>query len=399
MPEFEYQALTLEGKHVAGVLAGASTQSVLSELEARSLTPVSVTERKERKHLWRPRVSARRLGMSYTQLSDMLRSGVPLLRALRLLGGRRTAPRLSEVFRELADAVADGDELAEAMSRRGEVFPAVHVAMVRAGERGGFLEGVLGKLGEFVTRQADLKSKLIGNLIYPMVLIVVGSAVLGAIFAFAVPMFRPIVEQQESLPLTTKIVFALSDAVGSAWALVTFGVLATLVFGVWRMSRKPATARRVAAIRTRMPVVGPLTRAVATARFCRMLGTMLENGIPILTAMQIARDSAGNVLMEEAIEDATEAVRAGEPLAPPLSQSGLFADDVIEMITVAEAAGNLPDVLVTISDTVDGRVERLLNAVVRLVEPLFLVVIAVVIGFVAAGLILPMMNMSSAIGS
>lgn len=150
----------------------------------------------------------------------------------------------------------------------------------------------------------------------------------------------------------------------------------------------------IARVKTHGPVFGPLVRALATARFCRMLGTMLGNGVPMLSAMSTAREAAGNLLLEEAVEGAIEGVRAGEALAPPLRESGLFADDVIEMIAVGEEAGNVAEVLVTVAETIEKRIDRLLSTVVRLIEPLLLVVIAVVVLIVAVGLILPLTQLS-----
>ncbi len=393
MPAFEYTALTSAGERVVGVLTGASEQAVLGELESRQLVPVSVEEQKERRVSIRRGVSHRALAESYQQLGDLLKAGVPLLRGLRLLGARKSRPRLAAVFQEMADAVADGSELAEAMGKRPEVFPRIHAAMIRAGEKGGFLEAVFARLGQFVGAQAELRAKVVGNLIYPAVLVVFGALILGVMFGVFIPMFRPLFDRmQDRLPLITKVVFALSDLV-SGYGLIALAVLAVGAVVLRRAARRPAVSRRIAEVKTWMPVTGPLVRALAAARFCRMFGTMLANGIPVITAMQIAREAAGNVLMEDAIEKATEAVRAGQPLATPLAQSGLFPDDVVEMISVGESANNLDEVLITIAETIERRVDRLLTAAVRLVEPLLLLLIAGIVVIVALALILPMTQM------
>jgi len=394
MPTFRYNALDALGRKTAGSIAGASEQAVLAELESRSLVPVSIAEQRDSGGFVRRRVSSRQLGTTYVQLADLLTAGVPLLRALRLLGRRRSKPRLSAVFKELADAVSEGEEMADSMATRPEVFPKVHVAMVRAGERGGFLEDVLAKLGDFVLREAELKGKIIGNLIYPSVLVSVGSIILGVIFGVFVPMFEESLQDVDRLPLVSQIVFAASAAV-TEYGLATLLVIGLLV-GAWVYARKrPDVRRAMTVFRTRAPVIGPLVRALAAARFCRMLGTMLANGIPMLIAMQIAKDAAGNVLLEEAIEAATESVRAGETLAAPLSQSELFGEEVVEMISVAESANNLDSVLVTIAETIERRVDRLLDTAVRLIEPICLLSIAGIVAIVAAGLILPMLQMQA----
>jgi general secretion pathway protein F/type IV pilus assembly protein PilC len=392
MPVFEYTALNTAGQRTAGVLSGASEQAVLSELESRALTPVSIAARGERRPLWKRRISTRRLAATYLQLADLLRAGVPLLRGLRLLGNRKSDARLGAVFRDISESVAQGSDLGEAMSRHPETFPRVHVAMVRAGEKGGFLEQVMKRLGTFVLSQAEMRGKVIGNLVYPAMLVVFGTVVLTVIFGVFVPKFRPMYASIPNLPAVSKFVFAMSSLIANfgPW---TLAVLALCVIALWRLTRRAKVRRRIAEFATRLPVYGPLVRSLAAARFCRMLGTMLSNGIPMLTAMQIAKDAAGNVLMEEAVARATEAVRSGQPLAGPLAESGLFADEVVEMISVGESANNLDEVLTTIAETVEARVDRMLSSAVRLLEPLLLVMIALVVATVAAGLILPMTQM------
>lgn len=393
MPSFRYTALTASGERVVGMLAGASEQAVLAELETRNLTPVSLTVEDERRPVLARRIaSTRQLATAYTQLADLLRAGVPLMRGLRLLAGQKSAPRLSKVFGEIADAVAEGRDLADAMSDRPEVFPPIHVAMVRAGEKGGFLEAVLARLGRFMTAQAELRAKVIGNLIYPCILVAVGSVVLALVFGVFIPMFKPLFEKMD-LPASTRLVLATSDLVSRYGLLLLLALGGIVALGVW-LSRREDVREAIERARVRAPILGPLTRALAVSRFCRILGTMLANSIPMLTAMQIARDAAGNRLLERAIEEATEAVRQGQPLAPPLAQSGLFPEDIIEMISVGESANNLDEVLLGIADTVDGHVDRLLSTAVKLIEPVMLMALAVVVGFVAMSLILPMTRIS-----
>lgn len=393
MPTFQYTAIDLNGRRIVGDIAGATEQAVLSELEARQLTPVSVAQRTPAFTIGRG-VSTRALATAYGQLADLLRAGVPLLRALNLLGRNKAKPRLALVFSDIAEAVSEGEELAEGMAGRPDIFPSVHVAMVRAGERGGFLEDVLAKLGVFVLREAELKGKIIGNMIYPSVLVCVGAVVLGVVFGFFVPMFEKALNRVEDMPAISVFVFGASRVVtdyGPVTLIVLAGIVATFMWA----KKKPEVQRRFTIMRTYAPLLGSLVRSIAAARFCRMLGTMLTNGIPMLSAMQIAKDAAGNVLMEEAIEAATESVRSGDALAGPLGKSGLFSEDVIEMIAVAESANNLDEVLITIAETIETHVDRLLNTLVRLIEPAFLLAIALVVGIVAIGLILPMLQMSA----
>jgi type II secretory pathway component PulF len=398
VPTFEYQALSSTGQPVSGVLAGASEQAVLAELETRRLVPTQIRETSsDAPKLGRRRVSDRALGNSYTQLSDLLRAGVPLLRGLKLLANRRSKPALAAVFKELAEAVEKGSDLGAAMANNPTVFPPVHVAMVRAGEKGGFLEEVLQRLGTLVIKQADLKSKVIGNMVYPALLVVLGVGVGIAIFGFFIPQFRPMFANLKGgLPPLTKLVFALSDAVG-AYGLYTGAVVAAAAFIAWRVLRRPGVREAFERFKTRMWVIGPLVRGFATARFCQLLGTMLSNGVPMLAALRIAKDGTGNLLLAQAIERAAEEVKGGKGLSAPLAESGLLDDDVIEMIAVGESANNLDEVLLKVGDSIEARLDRMLGAAVRLIEPLLLLGMAGVVGVVAGALLIPMSKLSSSL--
>lgn len=389
MPKFDYIALDHSGQRIAGILSGPSEQAVLAELDSRRLTPLAVKELAEARS-GGGGVSIRVLGQSYKQLADLLKAGVPLMRGLRLLAGRKSNPKLGAILTELADRVSGGEDLAKAMAERTDCFPPVHVAMVRAGERGGFLEQVLSRLGQMAAAQANLRSKVVASLAYPAVLVSLGGLIVAGVFAFFVPKFREVLRNAQTTPPTiTKIVFGFSDLVTTYWPLLIVLIIGVIAGLMW-VGRNAELRRRLDILRTKLPVLGPLAKSLAAARFCRMLGTMMDNGVPLLAGMQIARDAAGNVLMEEAIDRATDAVRSGQPLAPPLAASGMFDDDVVEMIAVAENANNLGDVLLTIADTTEERVDRLMGSAVKLIEPLLIVGLALIVGAVAAALVIPL---------
>lgn len=392
MPVFQYTALDAGGKRVAGVLSAPSEQTVLAELEGRSLVPVRITERRQRIRLRRRGLSARKLAEVYIQLADMLQAGVPVLRALRVLSGQRDQ-RVSSVFREVSAAVAEGDELANAMSQRPDVFKPTQVAIIRAGEKGGFLEDAVARLGQFVESQAELRSKLVGSLIYPIVLVALGVLVLMVIFTVLIPMVRPMFAKIDELPLITSLVFAAASLAGRYAPFAIGGVILALIGAAVARSR-PGFQRLRDRVLLAMPGVGPLVRSIAVARFCRMLGTMLTNGVPMLGALETSRAAAGNVILEEAIAEAAESVGAGEALAPSLGASGLFSTDVIEMLTVGEEAGNVDQVLLRVAGTIESRIERLLTNLIRLVEPLLIALIAGVVLVVAIGLVLPLTQLS-----
>ena len=402
MASFRYTAITSDGAKKRGVLDVASHAAALAELDRRSLRPIEVEEHAGSAGklpvpgmLRKGRVPAPDLALAYTQVGDLILAGVPLLRSLQLIGRRKTSPGVARVFAKLAEEVEDGEELASAMARSPEAFRPIHIAMIRAGEKGGFLEASLHRLGEFVQHQVELRRKIIGASIYPAAIASVGLLIMLGLFLFFIPIFR----QQFSdvdLPGLTKLLFAVSDLVRNAWWVGP--LLVVLLSAAWGwFGRSPRVRSALSRALLRTPKLGKLLRDLAVARVCRVLGTLLASGVPVLQALRIAKDAAGFESMERVVDEATDAVRSGEALAEPLRRSGLFPDDIVEMIAVAEEANNLDTVLVSVADTVDGRVDRLLTTLVRLIEPLLLVAIAAGIVVVALGLILAMMRLTSTI--
>lgn len=395
MARYRYIAISTQGVRVEGVLGAASEQAVLAELDAKRLTPVKVERARERA-AWRGRLSVRHQADAYGQMADLLHAGVPLLRALKLLGGLKSRPGVARAFGKLAEAVERGSDLAAAMEEQGTtVFPQVHVAMIRAGERGGFLDEVAQRLGALVSGQADLRTKVVGNLVYPGVLAVVGVAVGTFIFAVMVPGFREQIARtggEAGLPLVTRVVFGVSEAFGRFWP-VTAAVLAMAAVGGFFAARDERARAWADRMLPRLPVVGGVVKALVAARVCGLLGSMLGNGVPLLAALAIAREGAGNRVMAAALGEAMERVRAGQGLAEPLARCGLLEADVVEMIAVGEGANNLDEVLERIARTMEARVERRLSVAVKLIEPALLALVAAVVLVVAIALLLPMAQM------
>ena len=392
MANFAYLARDQEGRSVSGTVEGLNPGAVVSELQSRGLAPVRVTEAASAPATGR-KVPTVRLAAAYRQLADLLRAGVPLLRSLRLLARSKSHAGLAEAMAAIADSVAEGERFADAMGRFPRTFPSVQVAMIRAGERGGFLEQVLARLGAFLEKQSEMKGKVIGNLIYPVVLLVVVLGLVVAALVFFVPKFADLFAEMQ-LPLATRVLLGLSAWLTGWWPLLLVLCVAAVAGWIW-MSRRPGARRTIAAGQLRLPGIGPILRNLAVARFCRTLGTLLENGIPLIAAMQISRDAAGNPVLAEAVDAAVESVRSGEPLAAPLGRSGLFPEDTLEMIAVGESANNLPEVLIGVADGAERRIDSLLTILVRLMEPALLLLLAGLVLFIFMALVVPMMQMGS----
>jgi len=397
MVSYQYIARTNEGDEVTGVMQADSETAVVRTLGERKLFPVSVAAQDSAQRAGGKvrRIKLRDIGITYGQLGDLLRAGVPMLRALDTLSRAVSNRTLAGKVLELRDSVAAGRTLADAMGDHPETFQPLHAAMVKAGERAGFLEDVLTNLADFMERQDELRSKIRGAMIYPAVLAVIGSVAMLAMLTLIVPMFKPFFARI-SLPLPTRVLFAASDVlVSHLWLLAAMAVLLAMLARA--MLRSDRGRRAWDRWRVRMPGVGRVIRTIGITRFCRVLGTMLANGVPILQALEIGKDATGSIVLSDSITTAGENVRAGEPLAGPLKESRLFPAEIVEMIAVAEESNQLERVLVQIADSVERRTNRQVDAAVRLIEPLILVMIAAVIGFVAVGLMYPIFTMSQAL--
>ena len=399
MSQFAYIALTATGQKVGGELQAENQAAALRSLEERDLYPVSVTA-KGAQNTARARkgkgVRGRDVGVMYSQLADLIGSGVPLLRSLDTLIKSTPNQNLVVILRDIRAAVADGKSLNESMKQFPEIFPQLHTSMIQAGERASMLQTVLQSLASFLERLDELRSKVLGAMIYPMLLMTVGAGVMVGALVFFVPRFEPLLANvQQTLP--TKLIFGMSAVLRSYWYFVIIALVG-LGVALWAALRTESSKRLFERWRLKIPVIGTALRMVAITRFCRILGTMLDNGVPLLQALQIAKGATGSTLMGDRIAEAAESVREGRSLTAPLGEGGLFPEQVIAMLSVAEESNQLEKVLLQIADTVERRTNREVDQAVRLVEPLILCLVAAAIGFLALGLLLPIFTMASSLG-
>lgn len=398
MPTFAYKARnTSTGDAVNGTLVAETPIAAARILDERSLMPIEVEEVKERQKSFltggQRRISISKIGVIYEQLADLLRAGVPVLRALAVLSKQASNASISRILREVHDDVAGGDTLADALGKHPQAFTTLHVSMIRAGEKGGFLEDVLTRLSEFVARQDALKNKFIGALIYPCVLLAGGLGAVTLLMLMVVPRIRELLTD-ESLTIATKIVFAVSDALGQYYIYIGVG-LVLLVAAISAFFSSAAGKLLWARLQLKTPGVGRIYTMVALCRFCRIFGTLLANGIPIIQALKIARDSAGNSILAAAVDKAAESVNLGESLAAPLAQSKVFPPAMIDMIAVAEESNTLEKVLVEIANTQEERTGRQIELFVRLLEPLLLLIMGLMVMFIAVALLLPILKLAT----
>lgn len=364
-------------------------------LAERSLFPVNVAEASGATSGGGGRkIKLRHLTTYYQQMADLLRAGVPMMRALEVLSTQDGAPQvLKNALAEVREDVAGGETLAEAMEKHPSLFKNLHCSMIRAGERGGFLEDVLERLAVFSEKQDELQNKLVGAMIYPAILMIAAVIIVTLIMVVVVPKLRDYLKP-ETFNVMTVIVFAACDVImlHYGWLL---GILVGLIASVVTLGKTEFGSDLKARIQLNAPMFGPIYRAVSVSRFCRILGTLLQNGVPILQSLKISQDSAGNPILAAEIEKAAENVRRGEALSTPLGESGLVPGDILSMIAVAEESNNLDNVLVQIAETQEARTGRVIETAVRLVEPLLLAGMAVVVGSIAFALLLPILQLGT----
>lgn len=401
MPAFAYVARNLEGQRVTGTLTAQTERDAISQLSGNSLFPleVSLDQPKRSFSFGKKRVNGQLLATTYSQMASLLRSGVPLLRTLKILEDQSSNVTLSATLEDVHHRVEDGATLGDAMARHENIFGELGISMIRAGGEGGFLEDALERVASFTEQQEDLKSRTTGAMAYPVFLAVVGCVVLTGLLIFFVPNFAPIFDDlrtQGELPILTDYLLFTSDFMKNWWYII-LAVLG-IGFAFLRQYMKTSEGRRQTDyLKIKAPMVGGVFQSLAVARFCRVLGTLIRNGVPILRSLDISRDACGNKILSEAIENAADNISSGESLAQPLAKSGHFPRTVCEMISVAEEANTLDDVLIQISDGLEKRTERKLDLVVKLLEPIMLLILASVILVVVIALLLPILKMSSTV--
>lgn len=401
MPQFVYTARTLAGDDVTGTITAGSKRESLKTLAERSLFPLRVAEKPKAVWSTKRRIKTPLLVSNLTQLADLLQNGVPLLDSLSILSSQCPSPALADVLSDICDQVADGTALDEAFAKHIAVFGELTVSMVRAGAEGAFLEDALKRTAEFLEKQQELKARVTGAMIYPAFLATLGVAITVMLITVFVPKFSELFERLEQdaggLPLPTVLLLGASDVLGK-YGLFMGAALAGL--GIWiRRSAKTDQGRLfIDRWKLKIPVFGSIFHGYAVSRFCRILGTLLRNGVPLLRALEISSDSTGNRVLSQAVRDSAENVSAGQTLSAPLAECGLIPRPVMAMIRVAEEANNLDHVLVGIADGIDRNTARQIDVMVRLAEPAMLLVMGVLIGFVLIALLLPVFDTMTMMG-
>jgi type IV pilus assembly protein PilC len=419
MPRFNYHAIELVTGHARqGVLDANNRETAVTVLKSRGMTPTKLIAESglmppkpakadvgNRAHSrWYLRIgrvlSGAALAVFTRQLAMLVRVRMPLLRGLEVLGRQERNLAFRAVLEQMAAHIRSGGTLSESLRQHPRIFEPLYVNMVRAGEAGGALEVVLGRLAQFLEKSQQVRGRIKVAMTYPLIIVIVASVIVLGLMTFVVPKFEMIFAgtlKGQALPALTQFVLGVSELL--LHHAITTLVLTVVLIGLMQVVvRTPTGARLLDRTKLRLPVIGELLRKAAIARFTRTFGTLLASGVPILQALATTGDTSGNVHLADAIRQVHDRVKEGEGVARPLRATDVFPDMVTSMIEVGEETGALPDMLSRIADTYDEEVDRSVDALTSLIEPLMIVLMAIMVGTIVIALFLPIMRIVQSLG-
>jgi len=426
MPRFTYVALDARGQESTGLVEASSTNEAIGQLRQAGYFPTNVYEEgkggssadgKKRARVKTAKApGATRAGfgkdivlfqkktiktktlMVFTrQLATLIDSGLPLLRGLNVLGKQERDVVLKKTINGLADAVQGGSTFSEGLAQSPRIFNNLYVNMVRAGEVGGVLEVVLARLAEFQEKAQKIKNKVVAAMVYPLIVLVLAAAIMTFLLVFIVPKFEAIFHDMlgdKPLPTITLFVIGVSNFIKNH-GLVLLGVIIAVVAAYKFFARTTRGRALIDRFKLRVPLFGDLLRKTAISRFSRTLGTLVTSGVPILQALNITRETAGNSVIAGAIAQVHDSVKEGESIVQPLEASAVFPPMVISMIDVGEETGQLPEMLLKIAEVYDDEVDNSVSALTSMLEPVMIVFLAVVVGTIVIALFMPLISIIS----
>lgn len=410
MSVFAYTALSKDGRRTSGTVAAESRAAAIAQMGRQGLHPVNITEARDAAAAAKKaarttaaagpgHVSHRAVEAFTRELANLLAGGVPLSRAMALLRREASNPAAKHLWSAIHDDVVGGTALADAMAKWPKNFSSVYVAMVRAGEAGGFLDVVLTQISDFRAREQDLMGKVKAALVYPILLGVLAVGVLIFLLTFFIPRFSGIFAQfGANLPELTQFVIGASKLAGSRYGLIVAGVVVAGIFAFKQAIATETGRRRLEVAMLSVPLLGRVVAHFALVRFTRMLGTLVGAGVPLVASLRVAREAIGNQTLADTVSHAIEQVQRGSALSKSLASSPkLFPASVVEMVAVAEETGRLDKELLRIAVTYEADLDRQLRMLVAFGEPLMLFVMAAVIGTVVVGMLLPILSLQDVI--
>jgi type II secretion system protein F len=396
---YSYKAKDPKGQVISGSLEAETVNAVISRLQAMGYFPVSIENESEKKNTaaavakkFARRVSINDLATFNRQLADLLSSGIPLVRALGVIQNQTANETLVEIIGQIAQDVAGGDSLAGAMAKHPKVFSKLYVAMVRSGEAGGMLDVVLSRLADFAETEAEVRAKIKSALAYPVVMVLAGIGAVTILMTVVMPKILKIYgELNQTLPWPTQALITISDALRNYWPFFIGGIVAG-VAALWRLLKTPDGKRAFDRAIVKVPLLGPMIVKREIANFARTFGSLLHNGVSILPALEIVHEVLTNTVVADEVAKIPEHVTQGEGVAGPLKKSHVFPPVVVNMIAIGEETGRLDEVLLKVAHSYEMEVERAVKTLTSLIEPLIILGMGIVVGFIVIAMLLPIFS-------
>ncbi len=400
MPVYRWEGKTLRGAIKRGEGEAASEGALRIQLRQQNIIPTKIIARgKEIKlQLGRQRVSEKAVGVFTRQLATMIDAGLPLVQSLDILAMQQENKTFQEILKTVKDDVEAGSTFAAALGRHPKVFPELYVNLVVAGEEGGILDNILLRLSSYIEKAVALKKKVRSALVYPSVIVAVAILVVAILMIFVIPTFEKMfLSAGQSLPLLTQIIVGMSNLMKRyVWAFVAG--LVVVFFVIRRYYKTEGGKKAIDLLVLKFPIFGMLLRKIAIARFSRTLGTLVSSGVPILDSLNIVAKTAGNRIVEDAIQNARGSISEGETIAEPLNKASVFPPMVIQMISVGESTGSLDTMLNKIADFYEEEVDTTVATLTSLLEPFLMIFLGGTVGTIVIAMYLPIFQMASAIG-
>ncbi len=415
MPVFAFEAVKNDGQKVQSEVTAGSKDEAIKKIQDQGLRPTRIKAQKEESKsravpgvekapakkkvgLFTGGVSSNDIVTFTTQLSTLQDAGLPIVRSLKILEEQQKPGRFKNQLEEVSSEVEQGSTLSEAMAKYPKSFDKLYISMVKAGEAGGVLDVILRRLAGFMEKSQKLRKQVKGALIYPAAVITVAILILVVIMLFVVPAFEKMfADIGQALPAPTQLLLSTSQAIQTYWYLIPLIPIFLMVV-MKLIARTEAGEKALDAFKLRMPVFGNIIKKSSVARFCRTLGTLIASGVPILEALRIVKDAVGNVIISNAIEDVHGSIREGDTIADPLRSSGIFDELLVNMIDVGEETGELDKMLMKIADNYEADVDVAVEGMSSLLEPLLIVGMGLVVGFIVISLFLPLVSIIKNIG-
>ena len=411
MPLFAYSAVDAQGKTHQGTLEANSAADAAAAIKKKGQFPTNISETTAAasgKAAGKGfsfkfslgggggtgKVPSKTLTVFTRQLSTLISAGLPLLRSLRTLGKQEKDANLKKIMLGLSESVEGGTTFSEALTQHPKAFNKLYVNMVKAGELGGVLEIVLTRLAEFAEKSQRIKGKVTSAMVYPLVVLTIAVGIVTFLMLFIVPKFEAIFKDMlggRPLPFITQMIMDLSRFIQGNFILIAVAIIVAVVAARFAM-KMPGVAATVDNYKLKIPLFGDMLTKTSVARFSRTLGTLVSSGVPILQALNITRDTAGNLRVSKAVESIHDNVKEGESMVTPMEASGIFPPMVVSMVQVGEETGQLPDMLTKVADVFEEEVDNAVSGLTSLLEPVMIVLLALVVGTIVVALFLPLIT-------